>query len=434
MTKIRKGEGNTPEDGFRSLFDMATDHLRRKPKHHLQRFFVAGRDDVLASGVVRACLRCEVMGPEAPRKLLGMILRAGDDRNLDALLQALAEVYVLSWLASIDWPGEAEFAYEPGTKKGKKPELRVRTAERSYLFEVKAPSFGDFQLRRHARQYQLLSRSVRREDLDYVTGGEKVTPPLDNKLKDFLQSAEEKFVGMKQAGDLAYLVVVWDSQLQEPVTALSSPFAGLLTSRTFARNAEGAPMVFPSVDGVLLVSRLELLRNALLSAPTSTGPDVMDHAYQEPLPTGLARRSGAPDVPPFLVDQLHVEDVDQPNLPIAELQSTDFVYWPRAESAPSDFLGDAGSVHVVVKVHGSGGERVVDLSRLPPKAALELIELAIDADFFPGLDPDEPLPPYRVEIEEGDRIYRRDYDPLAPAPGMKAFLDGLGAIAREPSA
>lgn len=178
--------------------------------------------------------------------------------RFEELIQKLSEVLVARALCAIEWPAGTVIEFEPANPtNGKRPEFSVVTPERTWLFEVKCPSFIAHQERRAVNAHQLPIRGFMR-DLPQLRG-ETVTLPRDNTLKDFLTSAQEKFEEFSKDDVTGVLVVVWDTRMYEAIGVLCHPEAGLLTDKSWFRK-DGEPVTFPDVSGVIVINRLEQLK------------------------------------------------------------------------------------------------------------------------------------------------------------------------------
>jgi hypothetical protein len=221
--------------------------------------------------LLAALATCEARQPGLGRRLVkelaavkhvpGAADEEGWKAGFEQLIQKLAEILVARVLCDMPWPEGTRIECEPRNRKtGKRPEFVVITPERTWLFEVKCPAFIKHQAGRNANRWQLPVRSFLRDMPDAT--GPNVTLPRDNVLKDFLASAEEKFVDFADGPRTAILVVVWDSYMYEAVGVLTHEETGLLTERSWLR-ADGDRIAFSSVDGVLIINR-----QAELSAAT----------------------------------------------------------------------------------------------------------------------------------------------------------------------
>jgi hypothetical protein len=315
------------------LWGLAAARLMANRDHPLAPFFLAPWHDPVASGVVGSALACEQRIPGLGKRFIAELCEAGRgagaSEQFDMLLQKLAELYILGWLCMVKWPDGAVFDHEPKSPvSGKRPELVVDTASGRFVFEVKTPKLAQFRRERSDKPVQLLGRIVPKDQLGELFSGAEHTSPRDNPMKDFLVDANEKFQGFKAAPeDRAYLVVVWDGQFPEPISALLNPLSGLFTPQSFAKDEQGGPLAFPEVDGVLLVSRLGVFINVLEGKPRPDGPNMMRPLLSDSLPTASALAPSGNPLPDWLAEALRIVPAGDPNVPAADLQPLDFVFW-----------------------------------------------------------------------------------------------------------
>jgi hypothetical protein len=238
-------------------------------KWHFEQL-LRGRGKLFAQSIVRACLDCECHIPGIAKGMIDELAaisgRENDRRHYEQLLQRLAELLVIRQVVNHPWTFSPQFQWEPTAAGSKKnPELLVVSKNFSIGIEVKAPGLLDHQEKRTKNPTQLLSRVISKEELANLPNAEEgITLPRDNPVKDFLISAEAKFAPFRQADSkfCSVLVIVWDDHINEPITALLHPHAGLLSSNSFWKDSDGRPVKFPSVDAVILVRHLHQLQNA----------------------------------------------------------------------------------------------------------------------------------------------------------------------------
>ena len=78
---------------------------------------------------------------------------------------------------------------------------------------------------------------------------------LDNRLVDYLESANGKFSKSDDEHDVNLLVVCWDDRIHQPLLALKSEDAeGILTNQTHLKNEDGSNKQFENVDCILINS------------------------------------------------------------------------------------------------------------------------------------------------------------------------------------
>ena len=78
---------------------------------------------------------------------------------------------------------------------------------------------------------------------------------LDNRLVDYLESANEKFSKSDDEYEVNLLVICWDDRIHQPLLALKSEDAeGILTNQTHLKNEDGSNKQFENVDCILINS------------------------------------------------------------------------------------------------------------------------------------------------------------------------------------
>jgi hypothetical protein len=196
---------------------------------------------------------------------IGSIDGVGEEQY-EAVLQILAEIYVTSGLVrkADRSEGVSFFTHEPSLGQQKNPEFEVRISNNWLVVEVKAPRLIQHGRLRTANEFQLNARLPK----GALPEGEK-TLPRDNPVKDFLISAEEKFISYEQVRADAYrvLVIIWDDFSNEPIAALQNSGSGLLTANSFYRDDSGDPVVFSHIDGILIVRHQHQLIRATRCEP-----------------------------------------------------------------------------------------------------------------------------------------------------------------------
>ena len=105
--------------------------------------------------------------------------------------------------------------------------------------------------------------------LNKLAATRTTTLPRDNPVKDFLISADVKFSPFRAANEAfrGVLVVVWDDFIYEPISSLLHPTAGLFTEKSFYRSEDDRPIMFPSVDAVLIIRHLHQFIRACRDEP-----------------------------------------------------------------------------------------------------------------------------------------------------------------------
>jgi hypothetical protein len=243
------------------------------------------------------------------------------------LLQKFAEILALRVLLEAPWPEGAQFLHEPANPTtGRRPEIAVELEERVYLFEVKCPSLVEHQAARGANPRQIPVRSVLGDTLRANPDpNEPVTLPRDNVLKDFLESANDKFSGFSAKETIGVLVVFWDAYVYEPISALNYPRSGLLTEHSFYQ-VSGVRVPFEAVDGVIIMNHLSVLHAGAQEQGHAhrSGYFRLDHV-DGGLPNVWCQNIGGTQLDAFLMealDAIPVEDAES-----VEYQPHEFIMW-----------------------------------------------------------------------------------------------------------
>lgn len=232
-------------------------------KYHFD-FYNKGCEHILAKSIVESITDIENIIPDAGidyiNKISSINNREKDTKHYDQLMQVLAELLIVHHVTTFSWPELEEILYEPTPDdSNKNPELLIRYKGTEVGIEVKAPEFVKKHNERASKPEQIPSRSEIHKSVDKET----TMLPRDNPVKDFLISANEKFEGFKTMNPDFYgvLVIVWDDFIYEPISAISSPQAGLFTENSFAVDDNGEPLKFPNVDCVIITRHLLPIKN-----------------------------------------------------------------------------------------------------------------------------------------------------------------------------
>ena len=240
----------------------------------------------------------------------------GRDRYLshyDQLQQALAELLIVSHL-SIQY-SESKFEDEPSIGKSRKnPEITITTDNYILGVEVKSPKLIEHNTQRSTRDIQLPGRiSIAQQIINHAGGKEKITLPRDNPVKDFLISANSKFMGFKEQLDNFYgvLVIVWDDYIYEPITSLISEHAGIFTKNSFAKDNEGNLLKFECIDAVIIVRQLHIFVEAAAERSLIDGKkNAMDYGKpnQYPFKIIISNPNGR-EIPEEIKDAFHAIEI-----------------------------------------------------------------------------------------------------------------------------
>lgn len=245
-------------------------------KYHFD-FYNKGAEHPLAKSIIEMIVELENIIPKAGLDYIQKIASINDKPNhtkhFEQLLQVLAELTIVHKAVTFHWADKTSFSYEPTAGgSAKNPELTITTDALSIGLEVKAPELVTKHNERATKPQQVPSRS----DIFKVIDKEKTMLPRDNPVKDFLISADKKFEEFKKANPNFYgvLVVVWDDFIYEPISALTSPQAGLFTENSFAKDEQGNVLKFPSLDCVIVTRHLLPIVRGTRDEPL---PDLSQH-------------------------------------------------------------------------------------------------------------------------------------------------------------
>lgn len=190
----------------------------------------------------------------------------GESRaTYEQIVQAISElVIVKKFLES--YPEEEGFTlkWEPTEKTKSNPEFMIDGPEWRLLVEVKCPSLFDYDSKNRTASHQVTARLPGMKEIMTEIGGGVPALPLDNKIKDFLLSAEKKFSSFEEAAKPMYglLVICWGQRMFEAITPLSNVACGLLKeSSYYAEN--GNKVRFPHVSGVIVTQHQYFIQNML---------------------------------------------------------------------------------------------------------------------------------------------------------------------------
>jgi hypothetical protein len=295
----------------------------------------------LSNSVLRACLDCEKHIPGFTKKMIDVLASiSGKEKyepHYEQLLQRLAELHVIQQVVNFDWSMESSFRWEPTPKSGgkKNPEIIVQDNDYQIGIEVKAPSLFSHIRLRSSNALQFPARVFPKHIIEKFSGAsEGVTFPRDNPIKDFLISAEGKFAPFKKENEnfSSILVIVWDDFVYEPISSLIHPDCGLFTANSFAQDANGEPLKFPSVDGVVIIRHLHQLLRATRDEPLIFPcRHPLDYGQDEdfPMKAFIANPHGAA-VPEVVLRCLQAYP---PSLDIgAEYAAQDWIFWFKKQS------------------------------------------------------------------------------------------------------
>lgn len=254
-------------------------------RYHFQDL-LRGEHSAFSYDFINRCALIEYKIPgfteETIRRMASICGKEKFEPHYEQLLQLLVEVVVFYRLAEHFFTEPVEFKWEPTAEgSGKNPELMLVDREWSGLVEIKCPSM--FRHMREAAKHdtQLAARLGDPDIFDSISKTGHATRPLDNKVKDYVVSAEQKFSGFRDESQepKTFLFIAWTEHLFEAISPLSNEMSGLFTPRSFFRQEDDTPVEFPSVDAVIVSEHLELVLRATREEPLPFG-------YQMPLDYG----------------------------------------------------------------------------------------------------------------------------------------------------
>lgn len=245
-------------------------------KYHFQ-FYLKGLEHPLAKSITETISEIEKIIPNAGQDYINKIASINDRQNhtkhFEQLLQVLAELMIVHKAATFNWGNNMVFAYEPTAgNSDKNPELTITTDNLAIGIEVKSPELVTKHNERATKPQQIPSRS----DIVKMVDKAETMLPRDNPVKDFLISADKKFEAFKVDNPNFYsaLVIVWDDFIYEPISAISSPQAGLFTENSFAKDDKENILQFLNVDCVIITRHLLPIVRGTRDEPS---PDLSQH-------------------------------------------------------------------------------------------------------------------------------------------------------------
>jgi hypothetical protein len=302
----------------RRMYESVAPRIVSGPWHWYYWLFAHGPRRPFVARLITACAECELKLPGLGWSLIEDVAsisgREKHEPHYEMLIQKLSEILVLRQLLYLAWPEGTMFHHEPAAiPNGKRPELKVDTPDRIFLFEVKAPSLLSHQRTRSQNPVQFPGRMFDAAMRKMLAGEHKPILPRDNPIKDFLASAEEKFApfaGEKET--VGILIIVWDDFMFEPITSLvHAPSQGLLTTETFARTADGSPVTYPHIDAVVIVRHLLYFQQGAAETLTER-KHAFDFGGDRDLPNVLVPVPGGKRLPEVIITglrALHYDDV-----------------------------------------------------------------------------------------------------------------------------
>lgn len=185
--------------------------------------------------------------------------------NEDTFRQVLSEIEVITYFPRIMQKFLDDLKYEPKFNNNKNPEIEFSFQNNRYQIEVKSPTFkykeeitdGDIFINYRVNNDRLKEISSQNITCHF---------PQDNKLKDYLISAQEKFSSEcadRKSNVFGILFVNWDNFVSfniDPTfdnldSIFFNPISGIFTENSFIVENNN-PVRFDRVNGVLLYQRI----------------------------------------------------------------------------------------------------------------------------------------------------------------------------------
>jgi len=316
---------------FQKMFLYASDEIRATKWHWLNYLFQQLPPRFAAESIVSALLDCEMQIDDLGKFYIDQVAsirdREKDESDYQAILQIFGQMFAIRQVFSLLWTRPPSFVREPAGRTGKRPELLVSSGPNRFLFEVKTPSLLDHQRIRSGRGIQIPGRGFSREMVETLST-EPMTLPRDNPIKDFLISAQTKVSDFDNAPGANLLIIVWDDHIYEPITALVNQRSGLLTPDSYFRDKDGNAVVFPSIDGVIVLRQLNYFMSGLAERDLTDRLHLFDFGDERALPNVFFPTPWGRPVPDFILAGLRASDYRDETLSrMAEYRCQEVVLW-----------------------------------------------------------------------------------------------------------
>jgi len=251
-------------------------------RHFLDFHF--GNDTRFARDFVKFMCQLESLSPGAGYDIIKRIggLQGEAPGTYEQIVQILCELVIAKkFIDSYPADHGYVFKWEPKDKNKSNPEFLILSKDWRLLVEVKAPALIDYDVKNRGVSMQLPSRLPGMRD--WMTSMSDAEPalPLDNKVKDFLISAEKKFSSFGEIDVPTYglLVICWGQRMFEGIGPLSNEGCGLLKPTSFYE-ANGEKVRFPNVSGVVVTQHQFFVQEMLAQRyqfPTESCLDYGDY-------------------------------------------------------------------------------------------------------------------------------------------------------------
>jgi hypothetical protein len=262
----------------------------------------------------------------------------GESRaTYEQIVQAICELVIAKKFIEL-YPVEKGFIlkWEPTGKTKSNPEFMIEGPEWRLLVEVKCPSLFEYDTKNRAASQQVTARLPGMKEIMTDIGGEVPALPLDNKVKDFLLSAEKKFSSFEENGLPTYglLFICWGERMFEAITPLSHEACGLLKESSYFEE-KGNKIRFPHVSGVVVTQHQHFIQNMLVGHPPPHQRSWLDYGeYWEygtpPNPVLSSNEFAIRSLPMEFVKNLQTVNAGESLDPIAGMMET--VWWLHRSS------------------------------------------------------------------------------------------------------
>ena len=243
------------------------EHILKPVSEHFLRYHFTKRTD-FARRFVFFAYALDKAVPGTAVKIIKKIgeIRGAEKERYEQIVQALCELVIAKkFLESFPHKNGYAYEWEPVDLNGNNPEFMISCKKWRLLVEVKCPSLLEYEAKNRNAKGQVVGRFPHVKDItEDLYGKGTIALPLDNKIKDFLSSAEKKFSSFSEITIPTYglLFVCWGQRMFEAITPISNPGCGLLTDRSFNK-PNGEIAKYPHVNGVIVTQHQFFLQEIL---------------------------------------------------------------------------------------------------------------------------------------------------------------------------
>lgn len=302
-------------------------------RHYLDYHFA--NETIFARDFIDFVCALDAASPGAAKNVIQKIgsVRGETASKYEQIVQSLCELIIAKKFTE-EFPCENgyQLSWEPTDANGKNPEFMITCNEWRVLVEVKTPSLSDYNNKNRKAKAQLVGRLGSMKDfMQSLYGEEHVALPLDNKIKDYLISAEAKFSSFAKIDIPTYglLFICWGERMFEAITPLSNPACGFLCENSHLKK-DGEIVKFPHITGVIVTQHQLFLRLILAERyQHKTGGSLGYGEYwgfgSPPNPSFSENPFANHRLPKVFKDILQTVSPDTSLDPLS--RPTDFVYW-----------------------------------------------------------------------------------------------------------